>query len=189
VTAPFGEGHTAEEQITGNAVHGGAQFIVYRVKAERYAEIQRPQLVGRSRFELMNFRAGCGSLGLAPSGRMKQEIHDDECGLDAWGLRNTSRCIVTIANAVAWQAITSEMPSGQPTTASRYSNAGLRWVDYSDSKRETVAEAKTLAVLRTYLEYNCAARSADSHRDKQSHIGKIVQLKDGRPRDVREPAI
>lgn len=42
VAASMGEGHTAEEQLTGNAEWGGLQFIFYPMKAEEY----------RVRFEL-----------------------------------------------------------------------------------------------------------------------------------------
>lgn len=189
VAAPLGEGHTAEEQIIGNAAHGGIQLIVYPMKAERYAKIQRPQLMGTGIFSLGAVRAGCAGLGLAPGGRMKQEIYDDKYGLDAWDLRHTSRCFVTIANAAVWQAVTGEKPPGQPPTASDYSKAGLPWFDYYDSKREAVAGSKALASLRTYLESGRPAQSADSHGDQVLHVEKIIQLKHGRPREVREAPV
>ena len=44
-------------------------------------------------------------MGLAPGGRMKQEIYDDPYGLDAWDQRHYSRCFVTIANSIAWARI------------------------------------------------------------------------------------
>ena len=44
-------------------------------------------------------------MGLAPGGRIKQEIYDDPYGLDAWDQRHYSRCFVTIANSVAWAKI------------------------------------------------------------------------------------
>ena len=36
VAMPLGEGHTAEEQLTGAAQHGGLQFFVCPMKRERY---------------------------------------------------------------------------------------------------------------------------------------------------------
>lgn len=36
VAKPMGEGYTVEEQITGEAVHGGLQIIVYPLKPEHY---------------------------------------------------------------------------------------------------------------------------------------------------------
>ena len=59
-------------------------------------------------------------MGLAPGGRMKQEVYDDPYGLDAWDQRHFSRCFVTIANSVTWHAIIGERPPEQlrprPTT-------------------------------------------------------------------------
>jgi hypothetical protein len=189
VAAPLGEGHTAEEQITGDAVHGGIQIVAYPMKAERYAALRRPSEVSvRLCDALAGSYLGAG-MGLAAGGRMEQEIYDDEHGLDAWDQRHMSRCFVTIANAAVWEAITGEKPPGQPPTASQYSSAGLPWFDYYDSKREAIAGSKTLASLKSYLENNRAVRSADNHGDPQPHIERIVQLKHGRPRDVRESAI
>ena len=40
-------------------------------------------------------------MGLAPGGRMQQEIYDDPYGLDAWDQRHASRCFVSIVNSQA----------------------------------------------------------------------------------------
>ena len=39
VAAPLGKGYTAEEQITGQAEHGGLQFTVYPMKAKEWEKI------------------------------------------------------------------------------------------------------------------------------------------------------
>ncbi len=59
-------------------------------------------------------------MGLAPGGRMKQEIYDDPYGLDAWDQRHSSRCFVTIANSAVWTAVTGERPPTEPPTAKEY---------------------------------------------------------------------
>ena len=69
-------------------------------------------------------------MGLAPGGRMRQEIYDDPYGLDAWDQRHASRCFVSIVNSRQWQAITGERPPNQPPTAAHYAAAGLPWFDY-----------------------------------------------------------
>ena len=69
-------------------------------------------------------------MGLAPGGRMRQEIYDDPHGLDAWDQRHASRCFVSIVNSRQWQAITSERSPNRPPTAAHYADAGLPWFDY-----------------------------------------------------------
>lgn len=69
-------------------------------------------------------------MGLAPGGRMKQEVYADPYGLDAWDQRHASRCFVTIANSTQWQAITGDHPPTEPPTAATYAEAGLPWFDY-----------------------------------------------------------
>ena len=67
-------------------------------------------------------------MGLAPGGRMRQEIYDDRYGLDAWDQRHSSRCFVTIANSAVWMAITGERPPTEAPTAAAYTKAGAALV-------------------------------------------------------------
>ena len=64
-------------------------------------------------------------MGLAPGGRMKQDIYDDPYGLDAWDQQHVSRCFVTLVNSAQWMAITGERPPTEPPTARQYTKAGL----------------------------------------------------------------
>lgn len=137
VAMPLGEGFTAEEQLTGVAEHGGLQIIAYPMKRdvyvehfERRVEADMPAFFCRSDCELE-----CLDMGLAPGGLMRQEIYEDEYGLDAWDQENGSRCFVHLANSAVYQAITGHRPPHKPPTAKDYTNAGLPWYDYySDQK-------------------------------------------------------
>jgi hypothetical protein len=187
VAAPLGGGHTAEEQLTGASVHGGIQLIVYPMKAERYARLVRDAANAYRGARADMLLAGCqpAGMGLAPGGRMKQEIYDDEHGLDAWDQRHSSRCFITIANAAVWQAITGELPPGASPTAADYTKAGLPWFDYYDGEREALAGAKLLAGLKSYLKEAHQARDAGSEA-QPAPAARIIQLKGQRPREVRE---
>ena len=90
IAMPLGEGYTVEEQITGAAEHGGIQIIAYPMKAERYEAIlaeyrarYRGVLRSSSVFDADSAVPSPGgvyqsaSMGLAPGGRMRQEIYDD----------------------------------------------------------------------------------------------------------------
>ena len=146
VAMPLGEGFTAEEQITDKAEHGGIQLIVYPMKREIYREkIEKPRLEREKEMEddLMDgprfMRSECCYVaeeqGLAPGGLMKQKIHEDEYGIDAWDQTISSRCFIHLANSAQYQQITGHLPPEKPPTAQEYTNAGLPWFDYySDAK-------------------------------------------------------
>ena len=130
VAMPLGAGYTVEEQLTGAAEHGGLQIIAFPMKRQRYEQMQRERRQEVVACYEMAPQAPLKSMGLAPGGRMRQEIYDDPYGLDAWDQRHASRCFVSIVNSRQWQAITGERPPTEPPTAARYAKAGLPWFDY-----------------------------------------------------------
>ncbi len=141
VAMPLGEGFTAEEQITGKAEHGGLQFIVYPMKREVYAEqFERITKADVDYLSEPSFCRGvCESaapdMGLAPGGLMRQEIYEDEYGIEAWDQDNGFRCFIHLANSEQYKVITGHQPPHKPATAKDYTNAGLPWFDYyNDSK-------------------------------------------------------
>ena len=141
VAMPLGEGYSVEEQLTGEAEHGGVQIVVYPMKAERYEELRKSRLDTLKKMADVQYCLA-PAMGLAPGGRMKQEIYEDRYGLDAWDQRHCSRCFVTIANSVQWMAITGERPPGEPPTAADYTSAGLPWFDYYGGDAKTLKGAK-----------------------------------------------
>ncbi|RMH11355.1 MAG: hypothetical protein D6698_16470 [Gammaproteobacteria bacterium] len=134
VAMPLGEGHTAEEQITDEAQYGGLQIVVYPMKPEAYEQY-------RSRKQMVVEHLCCYSLdmdlemGLAPGGLMKQEIYEDEYGIDSWDQEHGSRCFVHIANSATYETIVGRKPPHEPPTAKEYTAAGLPWFEYyADTK-------------------------------------------------------
>lgn len=92
VAMPLGEGYSAEEQITGAAEWGGIQIVVYPMDADEY-EHRFPK---RKRKELQGWGGGMSgsagrldmcmcmcrsdspeSMGIAPGGKMNQDIYQD----------------------------------------------------------------------------------------------------------------
>ena len=144
---------TAEEQITGEAEHGGLQIIVYPMKPERYLEIGQH---GEKTELFACYDMPAPGMGLAPGGRMRQQLYDDPYGLDAWDLRNASRCFVSIANSKAWAAITRERPPTMPRTAEDYIRAGLPWFDYYDDAAKPLDGASRLKKLRSISDFQKA---------------------------------
>jgi hypothetical protein len=188
VAMPLGEGYTAEEQITGAAEHGGVQIIVYPMKAERYAAILREREEAR-RVMLCEMRADFAlapvpAMGLAPGGRMTQEIYDDPHGLDAWDQRHAGRCFVTIANSLTWHAITGERPPTAPPSAKSYSAAGLPWFSYYAGDATALDGAEKLAGLKSVAAL-AKEKGASPLPENEPVTGERV-LPIGRPKPVRE---
>ena len=107
VAMPLGQGYSAEEQITGEAEHGGLQFLAYPMKADRWEALRREREEERRLARGRSFdpfaspqmsaispvaaKRSASPMGLAPGGRMKQEIYADRFGLDAWDTRRPSK--------------------------------------------------------------------------------------------------
>jgi hypothetical protein len=149
VAMPLGEGYSAEEQITGEAEYGGLQIVVYPMKVKRYEEMcaLRPSMGLEEPSGLGLF--GSPDMGLAPGGRMTQEIYEDPYGPHAWDQSHFSRCFVTIANSAVWAAVTGERPPTTPPTAASYTKAGLPWFDYYGGDAKALEGAEALAKLKS----------------------------------------
>ena len=157
VAMPLGKGFSAEEQLTGLAEHGGLQVIAYPMKRERYEQLHGDCLSYESRGPVLH---AAQPMGLAPGGKMRQEIYEDEYGLDAWDQRHASRCFVSIANSTQWLALTGQQPPTRPPSAKDYADAGLPWFEYFGGDAEVIAGAKKLEGLKGIADL--AGRGPDS---------------------------
>lgn len=159
VAMPLGTGYSAEEQITGEAEHGGIQIIAYPMKREAYEKRRRAW--ERRRSDTLFEQELCYSeavacrpapmydMGLAPGGRMRQEIYDDPYDFDEWDTSNASRCFVHIANSLVWRAITGSNPPTTPPTSKEYTNAGLPWFEYYAGDLTALGGSDELAGLES----------------------------------------
>lgn len=149
VAMPLGEGYTAEEQLNGEATHGGLQIIAFPMRRDVYGEL-REQVA--CRFMVADEAAlalqEVADMGLAPGGLMRQEIYEDEHGLNAWAA-TSSRCFVHLLNSVRFFAVTGAEPPGKPPNAADYSKAGLPWFDYYGGDKAALEGAKDLAGLQS----------------------------------------
>ena len=146
VAMPLADGYTAEEQLTGEAEHGGLQIAVYPMKRSKYEEMHREVLTEDEEPPLL-WCSPDTEMGLAPGGLMRQEIYEDEHGIDAWDTSNGSRCFVHIVNSVQLLHLTGCQPPSEPPTAQNYTNAGLPWYDYYGGDLKALQGAKELTEL------------------------------------------
>ena len=152
VAMPLGQGYTVEEQIEPESDVGGIQIEAIPMKKDRYEELVARE-AGREdiHFNVMMASEASSSMemGLGMGGSMRQEIYDDEYGLDAWDLENRQRCFVMLANAQQWISITGEEPPLSPISADQYSKAGLPWFDYFDGDKQAIEGAKALGKVKS----------------------------------------
>ncbi len=132
----------------------------------------------------------CASLhsdmGLAPGGRMKQEIYEDRYGLDAWDQRNCSRCFMTIANSAQWMAITGERPPVEPATAAGYTSAGLPWFHYYGGDAKAVEGAEKFGDLKSVAEMGKEKGESALPGNEPVDVQHIITLRQKGSAEVRE---
>lgn len=190
VAMPLGSGYSAEEQLTGQGTVGGLQIVAYPLKPEvyeRYIKTFRAVTFGKS--PMLSEYAMLGSdMGLAPGGRMKQEIYRDTFNLEDWDQRHRARCFVHIANAQQWRAITGETPPTAPITAAYYQSHGVPWFDYYAADLQSVSGSGILNRLKSLAQM--AKNKGEPLADNEPiTVERVTQLRRGlRHSQVREGA-
>ncbi len=184
VAAPLGKGYTAEEQLTGDAKHGGLQFTVVPMKAREWEKIcsRRRERDGMESVLMKCYVSG-PEMGLAAGGRMRQHIYDDEYGFDKWDFGAASHCFLHIANSLSWRAITGEAPPTMPPTAQQYTEYGLPWFTWYDGDRAALDGAQKLAGLKSTAQLD--AENSEKLLPENEPVGPVtpVHLKDDRVRE------
>ena len=185
VAMPLGAGYSAEEQITGKAEHGGVQVIVYPMKREvferRFPKVDRKRgarggFDGGEMFLCKAMAPAAAEMGLAPGGKMKQDIYEDPFDFDDWDQTHSSRCYVHIANSLVWQAITKQPPPVVPPSAADYTRYGLPWFDYYDEKLTPVQSAGILDKLKSVFALGKQKRESPLPENESLDPKKIVKL-------------
>ncbi len=193
VAMPLGAGYTAEEQVTGKAEHGGIQILVHPMKAEAYERLRKKREglgLRRNGMVLEMACLPCPSMGLAPGGKMRQEIHADPFSLADWDLTHASRCFVHIANSLVWQSITGVRPPSPAPTASQYTKAGLPWFDLYGEGAKPLQGSKILAGLKSVKEMGKTKGDTPLPENESVSGEVVVKLRKGlRKGQVREGKI
>ncbi len=148
VAMPLGDGYSAEEQLSGEARHGGLQIAVYPMETSEYEAMRNARLLFRRDEVAYSMVEGpAADMGLAPGGLLHQEIYEDEYGFGTWDRSVRSRCFVHILNSVQFLSATGARPPQEPPTAREYAEAGLPWFDYYGGDLKALAGAKSLTGL------------------------------------------
>lgn len=193
VAMPLGAGYTAEEQLTGQAEHGGLQIAVYPMKREvferRFQKRPCDFAVRDERPDMLCVSSPMTyDMGLAPGGRMHQEIYDDPFDFSDWDTTHSSRCFVHLANSLVWHAITGEHPPHPAPTAAAYTQAGLPWFDYYGDG-EALEGSKKLEGLQSVSEMGKKKGDVPLPENESVTPEHIVRLRRNlKPGQVREGA-
>lgn len=195
VAMPLGAGYSVEEQVTGKAEHGGLQIQVFPMKREVFER----RFPIRPRVQETRLRAGGfaaqmtaparvmgAPMGLAPGGRMKQDIYNDQFDLSDWDTSNTSRCFIHLANSMIWRSITGQEPPTVPPTAADYSRAGLPWFEYYADGREAVPGSSILEGLKSVFQMGNLKGDVPLPENQSATPEKVIRY--GRGDRVREGA-
>jgi hypothetical protein len=187
VAMPLGAGYIAEEQITGAAEHGGLQIHVYPLKAEYYEDplVSPSTLVGAPLARAVFTKSF--DMGLAPGGRMRQEIYQDRRSLDVWDLERGRRCFIHLANSLVWRALTNQDPPTTPFTARDYQRAHIPWFDYYAEGETALEGAGVLAKLKSVMHLGKEKGEVPLPENESIGPDHIVELRRGlRKGQVRE---
>ncbi len=189
VAMPLGAGYTAEEQITGEAAHGGLQISVRPMRREIY-ERRFPPVPARERFS--HVCACCApasspDMGLGAGGRMRQEIYDDPYSLEDWEAERHARCFVHLVGALVWAGLSGEQPPAPPMSAWDYEQRGLPWFDWYDPHHEALAAQEVLAKLKSIRAIGAEKGDVPLPENMSVSPARVVPLgPEERPRRVRE---
>jgi hypothetical protein len=188
VAMSLGSGYSAEEQITGEAEHGGLQIVVYPLKPELYRPVRHMMRAMSFEPQLACMMEGAAlDMGLAPGGRMRQEIYDDTYKLKDWDQSHSSRCFVHICNSLVWRSVTQEVPPTTPLTAREYKDHGVPWFEYYAEDAQPVGGSKILDKLKSVAQLGKQKGDVPLPENESIQPEKIVQLRQGlRKGQVRE---
>jgi hypothetical protein len=194
VAMPLGAGYSAEEQLTGTGDHGGIQIVVYPMQRKVFeAWFPKIKQIKKRLSDIrilhqMDLKIPIASeMGLAPGGRMRQEIYEDPYDLDDWEMDNKSRCFVHIANSLIWRSITGEAAPNVPFTAKEYDKFGLPWFDYYSENSTALKGSQKLKELKSVAEMGEDKGEVPLPENETVTPENIVKLRGGLKKDqVRE---
>jgi hypothetical protein len=189
VAMPLGAGYTAEEQITGKAEHGGLQLLAIPLKADAWKRMQESRWSYMPSSMEANVCASSPAMGLAPGGRMRQEIYEDPYQWRDWDRKMSSRCFVHLVNSLVWRGVTGEQPPTTPPTSKEYTRAGLPWFDYYDDRQTTLDGTAALAALESIAEMGKNKGDIPLPENEGIKVDRVSRVGPARrPDQVREGA-
>jgi len=122
-------------------------------------------------------------MGLAPGGRMAQQVFADTYGVEVWDRNYHDRCFVHLSNSLAWKAVTGKDAPTIPLSAADYSAHGYPWFNhYCDAPM--VKPQSKLASLKSAVQM--AAETGmppvvlENNSAQPKHVIHTQEVRDGK---------
>ena len=97
----------------------------------------------------------CGrnlEMGIAAGGSIKQQILEDEYGVETWDSKANISLNIHIVNSEVYEELTGHRTPPSPITAEMYAAKGLPWISHYDETRKTIAGQKIFSRIRSVLQ-------------------------------------
>jgi hypothetical protein len=126
-------------------------------------------------------------MGLAPGGRMKQEIYEDPYDISDWDIAHGARCFVHISHSLVWRQVTGENPPPAPITASEYEKYELPWFRWYNDTIEALPGCEKLKNLKSVVALGKEKGDIPLPENQSVYPKWIVSLRDGlKENQIRE---
>lgn len=125
------------------------------------------------------YGADLPDMGLAPGGRMKQDIYEDTHAISSWDTEYGSRCFVHIANSLVWRSITGEEPPTTPPTAKEYSNKGLPWFDYYNEGATSLEGSQQLNKVKSVTDMGKKKGDSPLPENESTLPEQVINIRKG----------
>lgn len=193
VAMPLGSCYSTEEQLTGSSEHGGLQLLIVPMRRTIFEKRFPKRKIEPFEDDIKFCRKSticCDSapdMGIAPGGRMKQEIFEDPYSLGDWDGGRSSRCFVHLTNSLVWRGITGETPPTVPLTSKEYTKAGFPWYDYYDENAIAIGSTSTLDGLKSVIQMGNKNGDNPLPENEPVVVNNIIELRRNLAKDeVRE---
>jgi hypothetical protein len=81
-------------------------------------------------------------MGIAAGGSIKQQILEDEYGIETWDATSRIALNIHIVNSLVYEEISGRSAPETPITAEKYAKQGIPWYEHYDETRRTVSGPK-----------------------------------------------
>lgn len=172
VAVDTGTGHSVESQVLGEeAERGGLELALFAPRPGRFPQRPAPSPYGDMDICCMS----AAPMAVGAGGSIRQEIYEDEYGIDTWRATPAARLRIALVDAVDFAAMTGRPVPPTPVDARVYAAHGLPWFELYDPVRSDVAPAGAFAGVR-------GAAELAGHRDAPLRVapGQVVTYV-GRP--------
>ena len=181
VAMPLSKGYTVEAQITDEETHGGFQLAVFDPKQGIFSEPQpekwedytfsyredgmalhaRAPRIYEDSHSLFSRSAGPKEgrdleMGIAAGGSIKQQILEDEYGIETWDASEHLSLNIRIVNSAVYEEITGNAAPPTPITTEAYAKNGIPWFSQYEETRKSVPGAKIFNQLLSVLQIDKA---------------------------------